>query len=511
MSTVTQHHALSAQSLELEFQGLAMLPDVLFDQVVTLPQGELEERVEGLLGWREALLEGKLPDVGLPWPAPHLARSIRQAIETLGLARFAREDESLTDAILEGILKAALEGKRTYEKSLDSHLAILRAQREAKRVKQGPQKRRKKQKPEKAQRDEVLMREASACAEIEANQSISAIFHEDWEELVRIWAEVEEIFGELKGLLGLGWDPSGGVLRSCGWLELTKLRALLEQLPVLSSLIQTLGRLQENQEQSSASTSDQIFDKITRLGEEQYKERTPLIPTETRGIERSASIARMLPSEASLLTHPTLRRLWHIRRAERALLGYRLEGTELLMFQKEREDEGPHEMPKLEKGPIIVCLDTSGSMHGTPEEVAKALTLEAMRVAHKEERRCYLYAFSGPEDIEEHELSLAPEGIARLLHFLSQSFWGGTDIAAPMRSAMAKLKESSWNRADILLVSDGEFPLEEEIVRMVREAKKEAGAKLHGVLIGSYSHSMKKLADELHHFKDWESMLPQKS
>jgi uncharacterized protein with von Willebrand factor type A (vWA) domain len=268
--------------------------------------------------------------------------------------------------------------------------------------------------------------------------------------------------------------------------------------------------MQENQEQSSASVVKRIFNKISRLEDGQRKERTPLIPTETRGLERSASIARMLPSEASLLTHPILRKLWHIRRAERALLGYRLEGIELLTFQKEREEDGPREMPQLEKGPIIVCLDTSGSMHGTPEQVAKALTLEAMRVAHKEERRCYLYAFSGPEDIEEHELSLAPEGLARLLHFLSQSFWGGTDIAAPMNAAIAKLKESGWNRADILLVSDGEFSLKEETGRMVREAKKEAGAKLHGVLIGSHSHSMKELADELHHFKDWESLLPQK-
>jgi uncharacterized protein with von Willebrand factor type A (vWA) domain len=47
-------------------------------------------------------------------------------------------------------------------------------------------------------------------------------------------------------------------------------------------------------------------------------------------------------------------------------------------------------------GPIILCLDTSGSMRGAREVVAKALALECMRGAHRQQRACYLYAFSGP-------------------------------------------------------------------------------------------------------------------
>jgi uncharacterized protein with von Willebrand factor type A (vWA) domain len=47
-------------------------------------------------------------------------------------------------------------------------------------------------------------------------------------------------------------------------------------------------------------------------------------------------------------------------------------------------------------GPIILCLDTSGSMRGAREVVAKALALECMRGAHRQQRSCYLYAFSGP-------------------------------------------------------------------------------------------------------------------
>jgi hypothetical protein len=43
--------------------------------------------------------------------------------------------------------------------------------------------------------------------------------------------------------------------------------------------------------------------------------------------------------------------------------------------------------PAAELGPIILCLDTSGSMRGARETVAKALALECMRGAHRWARR----------------------------------------------------------------------------------------------------------------------------
>ncbi len=40
-------------------------------------------------------------------------------------------------------------------------------------------------------------------------------------------------------------------------------------------------------------------------------------------------------------------------------------------------------------------------MGGARETVAKALTLECMRGAHRQERKCYLYAFSGPGQVRD--------------------------------------------------------------------------------------------------------------
>ena len=51
------------------------------------------------------------------------------------------------------------------------------------------------------------------------------------------------------------------------------------------------------------------------------------------------------------------------------------------------------------RGPILLCVDTSGSMRGARETVAKALALECMRAAKEQERDCYVFAFAGPAEV----------------------------------------------------------------------------------------------------------------
>lgn len=66
--------------------------------------------------------------------------------------------------------------------------------------------------------------------------------------------------------------------------------------------------------------------------------------------------------------------------------------------------------PAAELGPIIVCLDTSGSMRGPREVVAKALVLECMRGAHAQDRKCYVYAFRcAPHSAQSLALSLSSD------------------------------------------------------------------------------------------------------
>lgn len=62
----------------------------------------------------------------------------------------------------------------------------------------------------------------------------------------------------------------------------------------------------------------------------------------------------------------------------------------------------------------MVCLDTSGSMMGGREAVAKALTLECLRQAHAQKRPCFLYAFSGPGAVQVPPAPHAAGAVAEL-------------------------------------------------------------------------------------------------
>ena len=186
------------------------------------------------------------------------------------------------------------------------------------------------------------------------------------------------------------------------------------------------------------------------------------------------------------------------------MLTYRVEGVEVERSWVEREGVVEHPAPRRERGPIIAVVDTSGSMHGMRETVAKAVVLEALRTAHAERRRCYVYAFSGPGQTAEHELDLSAEGIGRLLDFLGMSFHGGTDPRAVMKLVVKRLSEPAWGKADVLVASDGEWPAPRGgAVPKIRSAR-EAGTRFHGVQIGNRGATgLAAICDTVHEFDAW--------
>src|SRR5574340_1387151 len=87
-------------------------------------------------------------------------------------------------------------------------------------------------------------------------------------------------------------------------------------------------------------------------------------------------------------------------------------------------------------GPLLVCVDTSGSMQGGAEAVAKAAVLEAVRTAFRQQRPCHVFCFGGPDEVVDLEMTADAHGVERLVRFLGQSFRSGTDICAPLELAL---------------------------------------------------------------------------
>jgi uncharacterized protein with von Willebrand factor type A (vWA) domain len=163
----------------------------------------------------------------------------------------------------------------------------------------------------------------------------------------------------------------------------------------------------------------------------------------------------------------------------------------------------------LQRRPILLAIDPSGSMKGAPENVARAIALLALRVAHAEQRRCLLLAFGGPGELLERELSLDTSGLAALLDLMGQSFDGGTDIATPIERALEFVEDGRWQSADLLIVSDGEFGCTPSVLRRLDAARDELAFRVQGILLGDReTMGLLDTCDHVHWLRDWRRYAP---
>ena len=433
---------------------------------LTNSQGCLEPRLQSLAALREGMLAGDLPPAeSWLWPPFPIAHALHETIASLGLARYCADQEELSDTVLMSLL---------------FHLDLI-----------------------------VDYRDRGAATTEAARMAIEA-FAAEWQERCGQVDELIDVFGGLPEDGGnTRWDEVRGLLRSSGWQEVLRIRRLIERLPELARIIRGLGRSRQSDEHDATTqTSVEILDAAMAQRLESRTVRVPDMPGETRGVHRSDRIARMLPAETMLLGHPRLRLVWHARRAERTLLSYEDDDRmqELRLHQSRVSRPRPGLLPgkRPEMGPILVCVDTSGSMQGGAEAVAKAVVLEAIRTAHAQHRSCHLFAFGGPDELIEMELAVNSAGIDRLTRFLGQAFHGGTDISGPLEKVLAKLEDQRWRLADLLIASDGEFGATPEIVARLDAAKRQLGLRVQGVLTGDReSIGFLELADDIHAIRDW--------
>ena len=455
--------ALVFRPLEGRLAALDTLARGLWLGTLTNSQGELASRLPGIATLHAALAAGTTDSSD--WPDPALAAGLVATLESLALPAFCADKPELAEQVLRSLLW---------------HL------------------------------DRIVDYVDRGNDEATARDKVLADFASDWQERCSLVGELATVFGELGDLdKHTRWDLLRGTLRSGAWQEVLRIRALIEGLPELARVIRQLGRARPaEQERDAPARAIETRELVAAPRAARRTTRVPDLPGETRGIARAGRIARMLPSESMLLAHPRLRLIWHARHAERTLLCYddddRLEDSHdirlpALAPNPLRRPERPPEA-----GPMLVCVDTSASMRGGAEAVAKAVVLEAARTAFAEQRACHVLAFGGTDELIEFPVSRDVAGIMRLAEFLGQSFAGGTDICAPLERALERIQADAWRNADLLIASDGEFGATPDKAEALRAAKGELGLRVQGVLIGDRETiGYLEVADEIFWVRDW--------
>ncbi|NJC26191.1 vWA domain-containing protein [Neolewinella antarctica] len=304
-------------------------------------------------------------------------------------------------------------------------------------------------------------------------------FSEAKESFVDLLTNKVEEYRRLKSIINpfteyLGWDMSRDLWQSTSFDALKEYSDLLEDEPSLKRLADQLGKMREAEIEIEEETFEKTIVRQEWVTDEFSK-------AEIVGIHETNELSHLLSSEAALLSDPVTETAFLKRFADERLLTFRYEDRK--MVRSEDQIMEVHQRVKQrEKGPFIVCVDTSQSMMGRPEEIAKVLTLGILKMAIASNRRAYLINFStGIKTIDLYDIA---NSIDELASFLRMSFYGGTDATLAIYEALRQLKSHDYEDADVLMISDFVmYKIDQDVLNDVKYYQHNKNTEFHSLAL----------------------------
>ena len=264
-----------------------------------------------------------------------------------------------------------------------------------------------------------------------------------------------------------GWLPEEGRWAASDWDGLEEMTALLRQEPTVERLAKAIAL------PSSRSTAGPRG--TTTEATEQRVDRT--------GKHVASLIVGRRPGRITELDEMLLLR--HRRMMESV--------TTVQMPEREARRAGeagenrhgvtsPKDAPLDSDSPLLLVLDTSGSMRGEPEQVAKALILGLVRHALPGRRPVWIESFSTAP----RSFYLDPKlpRLEALPAHLDESFRNGGAAVPALREALRRGLAEGWNRADIVFVTDSrEARLSPGTEEQLEELRRRGNFILHGLAV----------------------------
>lgn len=153
---------------------------------------------------------------------------------------------------------------------------------------------------------------------------------------------------------------------------------------------------------------------------------------------------------------------------------------------------------KLGKGPIVVCVDESGSMNGEPLAQAKAFALAMYWIAKHQKRQCILVSFSGGSMSYSWNDREVPD---LLVKWLEHNFNGGTTLNVPLIEVPSWWGKYDWikkqSATDLIIITDGIVPIPSVMKDNFLQWKKANQVKTFTFLIGCGEGQMREVSDEI--------------
>lgn len=185
------------------------------------------------------------------------------------------------------------------------------------------------------------------------------------------------------------------------------------------------------------------------------KKKTKEEGQEICGVQLGNEIHQVLPSEKLFLANEKTKKSFYKKYYQKELLSYKYKNSKVSS-----------------KGPIICCIDTSSSMEGEHEMWSKSVAMALLDIAYKQKREfvAILFSYKVGDVIEFNKNKVEPNKI----YNLATSFYGsGTNFIEPLTESLKLINKSKYKYADIVFITDGEAPLDDEFIEYFNNKKQE--------------------------------------
>jgi len=259
------------------------------------------------------------------------------------------------------------------------------------------------------------------------------------------------------------WALMGTIWNTVSFERIRPIAQLQTRYPILLDVARRVGRIADNEGPERVPVGS---------GSQYRMEHST--PSDIEGITVGNDLSALLPIELATMADEELSGLFAYRFATRRLQTFQFKSNLMKKAQKVQVARAR------QKGPMIVCMDTSGSMEGPPSRIAHSLVVKLLQVALAQDRDLLLITFATTAktfDVRAQRTSL--------LDYMRQECGGSTDGTQMLQTAFHLIASNPrYGSADLLLISDFAFPLvSPDLLRELRQLQDE-GTRLYALQIG---------------------------
>lgn len=259
------------------------------------------------------------------------------------------------------------------------------------------------------------------------------------------------------------WSTMNGFWNTVDFERMRQVVQIQRKYPILVEIAQKMGRVADEnsrQRMSVASGNSQQLQHATKA--------------DIQGITIGDDLNAMLPLEMAESADESLEDLFFYKYVTKSLQNFQHQ-SHLLKPVHQLQMKAAKQ-----RGPMIVCLDTSGSMYGQPELIGHSMLVKLLHLADTQDRDLYLIAFS----VSIHPIELRKER-GRLHAIFQKTSTGDTD-ASKMVTEVCRLLHDvpAYMSSDVLWITDFKMKLVEQDLLDQMQKHRRNGTCFYGLRTG---------------------------